>query len=70
MRFRFPLVGFAAFLPAAAALSLAHSAASAQSVEPPPAAENLPNAPDKLPKPPKGFRFRTPAEHVGRRVHP
>jgi hypothetical protein len=23
-----------------------------------------------LPKPPKGFRFRTPAEHVGERVHP
>ena len=27
-----------------------------ESVEPPPAAENLPNAPDKLPKPPKGDR--------------
>jgi choline dehydrogenase-like flavoprotein len=23
-----------------------------------------------LPKPPKGFRFRTPSEHVGPRVHP
>ena len=58
MRLRFPLLGLAAFLPAAAGLTLAHVAASAQSIEQPPAADNLPNAPDKVPKPPKGDRGR------------
>src|SRR5437879_3949790 len=50
MRHRFPLLGFAAFLPAAAGLSLAHSAASAQSGDPPAATDSIPNAPDKPPK--------------------
>jgi tetratricopeptide (TPR) repeat protein len=57
MRRRFPLLGLAAILPAAAGLGLLHAGA-AEPGDVPAAADKLPNAPDKLPKPPKGDRSR------------
>ena len=56
MRRRFPWLGLAAFLAAAAGLGLAP--AVAETDDAPGTADKLPNAPDKLPKPPKGDRAR------------
>src|SRR5580704_4171380 len=56
MRRRFPWLGLAAFLAAAAGLGLAP--AVAETDDAPGAVDKLPNAPDKLPKPPKGDRAR------------
>jgi tetratricopeptide (TPR) repeat protein len=58
MRHRFPSSGLAAILVAAGVLSLVPARAWAQSEEAPGAADTLPNAPDKLPKPPTGDRGR------------
>jgi tetratricopeptide (TPR) repeat protein len=58
MRHRFPSSGLAAILVAAGVLSLAPARAWAQSDEAPGAADTLPNAPDKLPKPLTGDRGR------------
>jgi tetratricopeptide (TPR) repeat protein len=56
MRRRFPWLGLAAFLAAAAGLGLAP--AVAETDDAPGTVDKLPNAPDKLPKPPKGDRAR------------
>jgi tetratricopeptide (TPR) repeat protein len=56
MRRRFPWLGLAAFLAAAAGLGLAP--AIAETDDAPGTGDKLPNAPDKLPKPPKGDRAR------------
>jgi tetratricopeptide (TPR) repeat protein len=56
MRRRFPWLGLAAFLAAAAGLGLAP--AIAETDDAPGTVDKLPNAPDKLPKPPKGDRAR------------
>jgi tetratricopeptide (TPR) repeat protein len=58
MRHRFPSSGLAAILVAAGVLSLVPARAWAQSEEAPGAADTLPNAPDKLPKPLTGDRGR------------
>jgi tetratricopeptide (TPR) repeat protein len=56
MQRRFPWLGLAAFLAAAAGLGLAP--AIAETDDAPGTVDKLPNAPDKLPKPPKGDRAR------------
>jgi len=58
MRVRFPALGVAAIVVAAAALSLAPAHVAAQPKVDPPATDKLPNPPDKLPKAPKGDRGR------------
>jgi tetratricopeptide (TPR) repeat protein len=59
MRVRFLFASVATVVIAAAALSFAPTRVRAQTAEdPPPAADKLPNPPDRLPKAPKGDRGR------------